>query len=134
MGAGGRARDEVVGGRGDNARVSRAAHRFFDEFDVLITPTTAMSPFPWLQSHPADIDGQRLRTYFQWFALTYGITLSGHPACSIPRGRDHKGMPFGLQIVGPHRGDRFTLGVAHALERAFAGDPALCRPVPDLSL
>jgi hypothetical protein len=42
-------------------------------------------------------------------------------------------MPFGLQIVGPYRRDAFTLGVAAALERAFAARPALAQPVPDLS-
>jgi amidase len=41
-------------------------------------------------------------------------------------------MPFGLQIVGPHKGDRFVLGVAHALEQALARRPELSRPVPDL--
>ena len=42
-------------------------------------------------------------------------------------------MPFGLQIVGPRGGDAFLLGVAAALEEAFAPDPALRRPVPDLA-
>jgi Asp-tRNA(Asn)/Glu-tRNA(Gln) amidotransferase A subunit family amidase len=65
--------------------------------------------------------------------LTYGITLTGHPAVSLPCGLDERGMPFGLQIVGPHRGDRFTLGVAAALEQALAGRPELARPAPDLT-
>jgi hypothetical protein len=30
-------------------------------------------------------------------------------------------------------GDAIVLGVAAALEAAFAGDAALCRPVPDLA-
>jgi hypothetical protein len=42
-------------------------------------------------------------------------------------------MPFGLQIVGPRGGDAFVLGVAAALEAAFAADPVLRRPVPDLA-
>ena len=81
----------------------------------------------------AEMNGERLRTYFHWLALTYGITLTGHPAVSIPCGVDERGMPFGLQIVGPHRGDRFTLGVAAALEQVFARRPELARPVPDLA-
>ena len=78
------------------------------------------------------MNGERLRTYFHWLALTYAITLTGHPACSIPCGVDQHGMPFGIQVVGPHRGDRLTLGVAHALEQAFARAPDLARPVPDV--
>ena len=49
------------------------------------------------------MNGEPLRTYFHWLALTYGITLTGHPAVSIPCGVDEQGMPFGLQIVGPHK-------------------------------
>ena len=61
------------------------------------------------------------------------MTLTGHPAVSLPVGIDAKGMPFGLQIVGPRGGDAFVLGVAAALEEAFASDPELRRPVPDLA-
>ena len=42
-------------------------------------------------------------------------------------------MPFGLQIVGPRGGDAFVLGVAAAIEAAFAGDTVLARPAPDLA-
>ena len=41
-------------------------------------------------------------------------------------------MPFGLQIIGRFRADRTTLGVAHAMEQAFASMPALSRSKPDL--
>ena len=66
-------------------------------------------------------------------ALTYVITLTTHPAISIPCGVDHESMPFGLQIVGPFHGDHKTLAVAHALEQAFENSPVLRRPRPDLS-
>jgi hypothetical protein len=61
------------------------------------------------------------------------VTLTTHPALSLPCGVDHAGMPFGLQIVGPFRGDRKTLAVSHAFEKAFDAVPALRRPRPDLS-
>src|SRR5215212_1662379 len=117
----------------EQTRIYRRVQRFFDEFDVLLTPTVPVTPFPWQQLYLAELNGERLRTYFHWLALTYGITLTGHPACSLPVGVDAQGMPFGLQIVGPHKGDRFTLSVAHALERAVAHRPALARPMPDLT-
>lgn len=116
----------------EETRIYRRVQRFFEEFDVLISPTVPISPFPWEQLYLAEMNGQPLRTYFHWLALTYGITLTGHPAISIPCGVDERGMPFGLQIVGPHKGDRFVLGVAHALEQALARRAELSRPVPDL--
>ena len=110
----------------------RRVQAFFREFDVLISPVTPVTPFPWTERYVTHINGQELRTYFHWLALTYGITLTGHPVCAIPCGVDHMGMPFGVQVVGPHGGDRFTLGVAHALEQAFAARSDLARPLPDL--
>jgi amidase len=116
----------------EQTRIYRRAQRFFEEYDVLIAPTVPITPFPWEQLYLAEMNGEKLRTYFHWLALTYGITLTGHPAVSIPCGVDERGMPFGLQVVGPHRGDRFVLGVAEALEQAFARRPELARPLPDL--
>ncbi|HZO30201.1 MAG TPA: amidase family protein [Chloroflexota bacterium] len=117
----------------EQTRIYRRAQRFFEEYDVLITPTVPITPFPWEQLYLAEMNGEPLRTYFHWLALTYGITLTGHPAVSLPCGVDEQGMPFGLQIVGPHKRDAFTLGVAHALERALARHPELSRPLPDLA-
>ncbi|WP_456686173.1 amidase family protein, partial [Bradyrhizobium sp. P5_C11_2] len=68
-----------------------------------------------------------------WLALAYAVTLAGHPAISLPVGVDEAGMPFGLQIVGPRGGDAIVLSVAASLEAAFAGEPQLCRPLPDLA-
>jgi Asp-tRNA(Asn)/Glu-tRNA(Gln) amidotransferase A subunit family amidase len=106
---------------------------FFRDHDVLISPAITVSPRPWRELYPAEIDGQKTRTYYHWLALAYAVTLVGHPAVSLPVGVDRSGMPFGLQIVGPRGGDAFVLGVAAALEAAFAADPALRRPVPDLA-
>jgi len=116
----------------DQTRIYRSFQQFFAEHDVLISPTITLSPRPWTELYPAEIDGQPTRSYFHWLALAYAVTLAGHPALSLPLGVDEAGLPFGLQIVGPRGGDAITLGVAAALEAAFAADPALRRPVPDL--
>jgi Asp-tRNA(Asn)/Glu-tRNA(Gln) amidotransferase A subunit family amidase len=109
-------------------RIYRGFQRFFERHDVLITPAITISPRPWRELYPAEIDGKPTRTYFHWLALAYYVTLSGHPAISLPVGTDSKGMPFGLQIVGPRGGDAFVLGVAAALEEAFASDPGAPPP------
>ena len=106
---------------------------FFAEYDVVLTPTITISPRPWTELFPAEIDGKPTRTYFHWLALAYAATLAGHPAVSLPVGLDRHGMPFGLQVIGPRGGDAYVLGVAAALEAALAGDPRTARPVPDLA-
>jgi len=112
--------------------IYRRWQAFFRDYDVILTPSITISPRPWRELYPAQIDGKPTRTYFHWLALAYAVTLPGHPAVSLPVGVDRNGMPFGLQIVGPRGGDAFVLSVAAALERMLAGDPATARPVPDL--
>jgi Asp-tRNA(Asn)/Glu-tRNA(Gln) amidotransferase A subunit family amidase len=114
-------------------RIYRAFQAFFRDHDVLVSPAVTLSPRPWAEMYPAAIDGAPTRSYFHWLALAYAVTLAGHPALSLPLGRDEAGLPFGLQIVGPRGGDALVLAVAGAIEAAFAGDPALGRPVPDLA-
>ena len=106
---------------------------FFRDHDVIITPSITLSPRPWTDLYPAEIDGVATRTYFHWLSLAYAVTLVGHPAISLPVGLDHLGMPFGLQIVGPRGGDTLVLRVAAELESMLAADPRTARPVPDIA-
>ena len=114
-------------------RIYRAFQNFFAECTVLVSPAITLSPRPWSELYPTEIDGAPTKSYFHWLALAYAVTLAGHPALSLPLGLDDAGLPFGLQIVGPRGGDAVVLAVAAALEAAFADDPELCRPRPDLA-
>jgi amidase len=107
---------------------------FFHNYDVILTPAVTISPRSWRELYPAEIDGRQTRTYFHWLALAYAVTLAGHPALSLPVGRDRAGMPFGLQIVGPRGGDALVLAVAAELEDMLADDARTARPVPDIPL
>ena len=110
----------------------RRWQNFFASHDIIVTPTITISPRPWTELYPAEIDGVATKSYFHWLALAYAVTLAGHPAVSLPVGLDHSGMPFGLQIVGPRGGDAYVLGVAASLEALLAGDSRTARPVPDI--
>ncbi len=114
-------------------RIYRAFQSFFETCDVMVSPAITVSPRPWTELYPAEIDGRPTRSYFHWLALAYAVTLAGHPALSLPMGLDEAGMPFGLQIVGPRGGDAIVLSVAAALEAGFADDPQLGRPTPNLA-
>ncbi len=106
---------------------------FASGVDLILTPAISITPRPWSELYPREIDGEPTRTYFHWLALAYAVTLVGHPAISLPLGRDAAGMPFGLQIVGPRGGDALVLAAAAAIEAAVAGDATLSRPVPDIA-
>jgi Asp-tRNA(Asn)/Glu-tRNA(Gln) amidotransferase A subunit family amidase len=124
---------DMAGAHTEQTRIFRRFQQTFREYDLVLAPTTPVSPFPWSQLYLAEMDGKPLRNYYHWLSLTYVITLATNPAISIPCGVDHKGMPFGLQVVGPFRADLAVLSAAHAMEQAFEAIPALRRPRPDLS-
>ena len=86
--------------------------------DLLVLPTVAVPPFPVEQPYPTEINGRPLDNYTQWFYLTYGITVTGLPAISVPCGFTRDGLPVGLQIVGRRRQDAAVLRAAAAFEAA----------------
>ncbi len=125
---------EIGWANAEQTRLYRGFQRFFDDADLLICPAAAVPPFPVEQLYCAEIDGVKLPNYISWLDITSAITLTGHPVAVIPCGRDPAGTPFGLQIIGPRRhSDAAVIAAAAALESAFAADPDLARPVPDIS-
>jgi len=116
----------------EQTRIARRFARALEEFDLIIAPTTPVTPFPWTELYAGRVDGQAMRNYYHWLGLTYVVTLATNPVLSMPCGRDEHGMPFGLQVIGRLRGDAALLSAAQALEQAFAAVPALRRPRPDL--
>lgn len=115
----------------DQTRLSRRSQTLFNRCDVIGSPTTPVSPFPWTQPHLKSVNGVGLENYYRWLSLTYVVTLATNPALSLPCGIDHRGMPFGLQMIGPFRGDLPLLDAAHAFETLFASRDELRRPTPD---
>jgi len=116
----------------EQTRIARRFAHAFERFDVIVAPTTPVTPFPWTELYAGRVDGQAMRNYYHWLGLTYVVTLATNPVLSMPCGRDEHGMPFGLQLIGRLRGDASLLAAAHAFEQAFEATPALRRPRPDL--
>ena len=117
----------------EQTQLARQFAAAFEHFDVLLSPVSPLSPFPWTELFASEVDGQAMRNYYQWLGLTYVATLATNPALSLPSGVDEMSMPFGLQVMGRLNGDAALLGAARALEQAFEGDAALRRPRPDVA-
>jgi Asp-tRNA(Asn)/Glu-tRNA(Gln) amidotransferase A subunit family amidase len=117
----------------EQTRLARRMQKLFDRFDLLLAPISPLTPFAWTELFAAEVDGQSMRNYYHWLALTYVVTMAGNPALALPMGVDEHGMPFGVQVIGRHRGDAALLAAGHAIEQACAGVPALCRPRPNLA-
>jgi amidase len=91
--------------------------KFFETFDHLLTPTMCVSPFPVEQNYPETVAGRAMRTYVDWLAPTFLLSMSGLPVASVPCGFDGARMPVGLQIAGRARGEEEVLALAAAVQR-----------------
>ncbi|MET4579679.1 amidase [Ottowia thiooxydans] len=117
----------------EQTRILQRFQAIYKDYDLLISPTTPVSPFAWTMPYARFVQGREQANYYRWLALTYVTTLTTHPCISLPCGTDAKGLPFGLQVVGTFRGDLTLLSAARAMEQAFAGNDLLQRPRPDLA-
>jgi amidase len=90
---------------------------FFARYDLLLTPTMAVPPFPVEENYPQTVGGREMSTYVDWLAPTFVLSLTGLPVASVPAGLDARGMPAGLQIVAPPRGEERALAAASVVQR-----------------
>jgi Asp-tRNA(Asn)/Glu-tRNA(Gln) amidotransferase A subunit family amidase len=124
--------EQIAAAQVANVQLYRRFLAFMEDVDLLICPVASVSPFDKTKWFPTEIDGEPLATYISWIAITYALTLTGHPVLVIPCGLDPAGLPFGLQLVGKRWGEAELLSAGLALEAALA-DLADCRrPQPDL--
>jgi len=91
---------------------------FLEKYDFLLCPVNQLPPFPLEVEWPRDIAGVPLGNYLDWMKSCYYITITSHPAISVPAGFTPEGLPVGLQIVGRYRDDFGVLQLAHAYEAA----------------
>ena len=100
-------------------RVLDAVLDVLDVYDLIITPTLAISPVPNLPGGatlgPSAVNGVPVDTSIGW-CLTYPFNFTGHPAVSVPAGLTDEGFPVGLQLVTHRWDDKRLLSVAKALE------------------
>ncbi len=94
--------------------------RFLERYDFLLCPVSQLPPYPVTDEWPRAIAGSRMENYLDWMKSCYYITITSHPAISVPAGftSDDPALPVGLQIVGRYRDDLGVLQLAHAFEAA----------------
>lgn len=118
---------------GEQAAAARAARaEIFSRFrafladgryDVLALPTAQVVPFPVEQEWVTQINGEPMATYIDWMRSCSRITVTAHPAVSVPAGLTPAGLPVGLQLAGRYGTDRRLLQIAAAV---------MCLPRPGL--
>jgi len=90
---------------------------FMSKYEFLVLPATQVPPFSVDQPYVTEIEGVTMSGYIDWMRSCYYITVTAHPAISVPAGFTPEGLPVGLQIVGRHHDDWGVLQMAHAFEQ-----------------
>lgn len=97
-----------------------AVQSWFEDFDVIATPTISRGALSVDHDHfaPIEIDGKTADVVRRaWYPYTSVFNLTGHPAVSLPCGFDRDGLPLAIQLVARPGADAFLLKVAAAFER-----------------
>jgi amidase len=112
--------DAAAIGRAERLRTAlyHRVRAFLECYDLIVTPTAAIPPFPVETPYPTEINGKPMDSYIQWVLITYAFTVVSVPAISVPCGFTASGLPVGLQIVGRWRDEATVLRAAAAFEQA----------------
>ena len=115
----GRALTGVQVGRaaGIRSQIFARMHTFMERYEFIIAPVNQVVPFPVEQPYPTEIEGVAMESYLDWMRSCSWITVTGHPAISVPCGFTAGGLPVGVQIIGRYRDERGLLQFARAFEQ-----------------
>lgn len=108
---------DVAQAQAKRAELYHRVREFFQTYDFLLLPVSQVVPFPVETEWVREIDGVQMNTYIDWMMSCSLITLTEHPAISMPCGFTPGGLPVGVQIVGPYRREIDVLRLAYAFEQ-----------------
>lgn len=108
---------EYIQLRGRKYQYIEAVVRFFQDYDLLLTPSLSVPAFPVGQLNP-DHWPQHEWDWMDWASFSYPFNFSGNPAATVPAGFTAAGLPVGLQIVGRRGEDLTVLQASAAFEQA----------------
>jgi Asp-tRNA(Asn)/Glu-tRNA(Gln) amidotransferase A subunit family amidase len=100
-------------------RIGRETAPFFQQHELLLTPTLAQLPpkLGYLSTETDDLQGYLKRT-FEFAPYTRLFNVTGQPAMSLPLHWTPSGLPVGVQIAGAYGSEALLFRLAFQLERA----------------
>ena len=92
--------------------------QLLERYDALALPVSQVAPFPVDEEWVREIAGVAMGSYIEWMRSCSRISVTAHPAISVPASFTPDGLPVGLQLVGRYRGEISLLRLAAAFEEA----------------
>ena len=96
------------------SKLARDMMLWHQKYDLLLTPVTPTAAPPVETLY----NSESFPRWTKGAPYTLPFNLTGAPAASMPAGLTKAGLPVGLQIVGPARGDHLVLRAMRAFESA----------------
>jgi amidase len=109
---------DLVEAQATRAAWYQAVRRFFERYDFFAMPSSQVFPFDAKLKWPAEIAGRKMETYHRWMEGVALVSMSGCPAVNVPAGFNARGLPMGMQIVGPNQAEFALLQLAAAYDEA----------------
>ena len=111
----------------DAQRASRDVARFFQSFDLWLTPTLGTPPPPLgTFAYSPDNDAFEHRRKMAGFSpFTYICNITGQPAASVPLHWNDDGLPIGVHLAARYGGEATIFGLAAQMEEARPWAPRL---------
>jgi amidase len=100
------------------AAAFHSMRQLLERYDALALPASQVAPFPVDEEWVREIAGVEMGTYIEWMRSCSRISVTAHPAISVPAGFTPGGLPVGLQLVGRYRDEIALLRLAAAFEEA----------------
>ena len=117
---------QFIGMHGRRGRYRDLFREFFRNFDVLLAPVTITPAFPHI-SDQVPVFKRTLQvnvTVVLYIHHPISAAVAAYrwsPPTAFPWGQTRRGLPIGLQAIGPYLEDRMTIAFASMLEREFGG-------------
>ena len=99
------------------ALVESEFDKAFEDVDVIVAPACPI-PAPLIGENEIEIAGEKHTVRALVTSVNRPLNVSGNPALSIPCGFTGKGLPVGLQLIGPRWGEASLLAIAQSYEEA----------------
>lgn len=110
--------EDVVESELVRSRLYDEMRALLERHDALACPVVGNMPRPQSEEWVREVAGVPMQGYMDWLRFAFLATLTGLPAISVPVGLGPSGVPIGVQLIGPPRGEARLLKVARAVEMA----------------
>jgi amidase len=110
--------ERIARAQATRSELFRRMAAFLRTYDALALPASLVPPFPAEWEWVREVAGVPQGDYLGWMRACTRISVTAHPAVSVPFAFTPEGLPVGLQLVGRYGDERALLELAAGVEQA----------------